>query len=297
MLDFNFHSPTEALILPLYERKGVRVSVKRDDMIHPYISGNKWRKLKFPLREARATGKSRLVTFGGAWSNHLLATAAAAAKFGFSSYAFVRGERVENAVLSLCELFGMQLHFVDREAYRDKQALYAAHFGADANAFFINEGGYSIAAAKGCAEIIAELPRPFDHYFCACGTGTTLAGLANALADQGEGAQLHGVPVLKGGGFIREEIAALGVENPDEVILHLDYHFGGYAKTKPELIAFVRSFTQQTGMMIEPTYTGKLFYALHDLIARDYFPTGSDILVLHTGGLTGMLGMLEKFRE
>ena len=295
MLDFDFYSPEEELSVPFFEEYGVRVFVKRDDLIHPYISGNKWRKLKYPLHDAKSRSKNLLVTFGGAWSNHLLATACAGAKFGFNTYGFVRGETIDNPVLKLCTIFGMQLHFVSREAYRDKKALFEQEFHANTDAYFIDEGGYGESAAVGCSEIISELQQHYNHCFCACGTGTTLAGLAQGIQNLHLDTSLHGVPVLKGGDFIREEIAKLGVLNPESISLHLDYHFGGYAKTKPELIAFIKAFSQQTGILIEPTYTGKLFYAVQDLISKKEIPSGSKVLVVHSGGLTGLLGMLDKF--
>ncbi|MBD1422979.1 1-aminocyclopropane-1-carboxylate deaminase/D-cysteine desulfhydrase [Sphingobacterium chuzhouense] len=295
MLDFDFYSPEEEIALPFYEEHRVRVFVKRDDLIHPYISGNKWRKLKYPLQQAKKEGKSRLVTFGGAWSNHLLATACAGAKFGFRTYGFVRGETIDNPVLKLCQLFDMELHFVDRESYRDKKALFDIHFANSEEAYFIDEGGYGLLAAQGCTEITNELHRTYDHCFCACGTGTTLAGLALGINTQQCGTTLHGVPVLKGGDFIRDEIVKLGVLNAVDIRLHLDYHFGGYAKTKPELIEFIKMFTRQTSILIEPTYTGKLFYAVHDLIGQKQIAEESTVLVVHSGGLTGLLGMLDKF--
>lgn len=293
MLTFNFHSPEEELKAPLFQEKDIQVFIKRDDMIHPYISGNKWRKLKYSLQEAQSTGKSTLVTFGGAWSNHLLATAAAAAKFGFKSYGFVRGEAVDNAVLSLCKIFGMQLIFVDRTAYKDKELLFDRQFGRDNQAFFIDEGGFGPLAAKGVSELMDELENNYQHIFCACGTGTTLAGLLQGLTSNST-TQIHGIPVLKAGSFIYEEVKALGID-PEGVILHTEYHFGGYAKTKPELIDFVKEFSQNTGILIEPTYTGKLFYGVYDLIKQDYFKPKSKILLIHSGGLTGLLGMLDKF--
>lgn len=295
MLRFDFYSPEEELLLPHYQEKGVRVFVKRDDLIHPYISGNKWRKLKHPLQQAQQQGKSRIVTFGGAWSNHLLATACAGARFGMHTVGFVRGEPVSNPVLQLCAIFGMELRYTEREQYQDKKHLFEEHFGDDGQAYFIDEGGYGPLAASGCAEIIAELTQPYDHIFCACGTGTTAAGLLQGMQQANYKAQLHAVPVLKGGDFIRQEIEKLGVLAYESLHLHTEYHFGGYAKTKPELISFVKDFTQRTGILIEPTYTGKLFFALHDLLDKGRFAPGDSILLLHTGGLTGLLGMLDKF--
>ncbi|MBK1440469.1 1-aminocyclopropane-1-carboxylate deaminase/D-cysteine desulfhydrase [Parapedobacter sp. ISTM3] len=296
MLPFDFHSPVEPLDFPLFKEKGIKVAIKRDDMIHPFISGNKWRKLKYVLQTAASLGKEHLVSFGGAWSNHLLAMACAGAKFGFRTTAFVRGEAISNPNLSLCSLFGMQLRFVSRAAYKDKTLLFDQHYRRDEQAYFVDEGGCSLEGARGCMEIFDELTQSYDHIFCACGTGTTLAGLSMAKAAHGGPTQLHGVPVLAGGTFIKDTVASLsGTACADAIILHTDYHFGGYAKTDPALNTFVKTFAAQTGILIEPVYTGKLCYAVFDLAARDYFQPGQSILLIHTGGLTGLLGMHEQF--
>jgi len=290
--DIEICSPVQQIKNPLFDEKGLQVFIKRDDMIHPIISGNKWRKLKYTLANAHKAGKTHLVTFGGAYSNHLLATAAAAAKFGFKSTGFVRGEEVTNDTLFLCRLHGMQLIFVDRETYRDKQALFDQHFSSDTAAYFIDEGGASATAAQGCSELVAELPQTYDHLFCACGTGTTAAGILNGL--QHLPTLFHAVPVLKQGEFIADEIKQYTTHNP-MYELHTQYHFGGYAKTTPELIDFIKQFIASTGILIEPVYTGKMMYALFDLARKDHFKPGSSILAVHTGGLFGLLGMKEKF--
>lgn len=294
MFSFNFFSPTERIkYKPFSERKCV-VDIKRDDLIHPFISGNKWRKLKYLLEDARKAGRNHLVTFGGAWSNHLLATAAAGATFGFKVTGFVRGEIVDNPNLKLCQLFGMQLKFVTRTEYRDKHRLFHNHYANDSGAYFIDEGGAAALALKGCAEIIGELREDYDHIFCACGTGTTIAGLSSGLQQYNKHSKLHGISVLADGDFILKNIKeSYHLEN--EITMHTTYHFGGYAKTKPPLLAFIKSFVSNTGILIEPVYTGKLLYALADLIERNYFAEGSRILVLHTGGLIGVLGKLDDF--
>lgn len=291
MFPFEIYSPVDTLEMPIFRQKRLRVHMKRDDMIHPFISGNKWRKLKYILQSAHDQGKTHLVTFGGAWSNHLLATACAAARFGFSSTAFVRGEAVSNPNLSLCQLFGMELRFVDRTAYRDKATLFAHHYGESPTSYFVDEGGYSVDGAHGCGELLDELPEQYDHIFCACGTGTTLAGLYRRKTEMRLRTRLHGVPVLKGGTFIREAVHRLVPDlGPADITLHTDYHFGGYAKTKAPLLAYVSGFCRQTGILIEPVYTGKLCYAVADLAARNYFKAGDRILLIHTGGLMGILG-------
>ncbi|WP_293955284.1 MULTISPECIES: 1-aminocyclopropane-1-carboxylate deaminase/D-cysteine desulfhydrase [unclassified Sphingobacterium] len=295
MLPFKIHSPETELHLPAWEKKHVKVTLKRDDFIHPFISGNKWRKLKYNLAEAIRLQKNHLVTFGGAWSNHLLATACAGASFKFRTTAFVRGEEgVNNPVLAMCRLFGMQLIYVDRESYRNKENLYERYFGQDPTTFYIHEGGYGTLGAKGCAELVDELQQEYQHIFTACGTGTTLAGIANAIDKRDALTRVHGIPVLKNGGFIQAEVDQL-YPNITAPILHLNYHFGGYAKATADLLSFVQNFVTTTGILIEPTYTGKLLYAVDDLIKNDYFTPADKILVVHTGGLTGILGMYERF--
>ncbi|TJZ53355.1 pyridoxal-phosphate dependent enzyme [Sphingobacterium olei] len=294
-LTLDFYSPEEELFLPLFKEKQVRVFVKRDDLIHPFISGNKWRKLKYALISAKENKQDTLVTFGGAWSNHLLATACAGAMFGFNTIGFVRGESVSNPVLAMCKLYGMELVFVTRTEYKHKTDLFHQRFENGSNALFIDEGGYGTHGMKGCSEIITELKQNYNHIFCAAGTGTTLAGLAKGIADhQLDNTTLHGIPVLKGGDFIEEEMKNLNAPI-NQLILHTTYHFGGYAKTAPELFHFIQEFVSKTGIMVEPIYTGKLFYALQDLVQKETFLANEKILILHTGGLTGFLGMYEKF--
>lgn len=294
IFDLEIFSPVQPWQHPLFAEKGLNVFIKRDDMIHPLISGNKWRKLKYALTKAHSLGKTHLVTFGGAFSNHLLATASAAAKFGLKSTGFVRGEDVQNDTLFLCRLHGMNLIFTDRESYRNKPLLFEQHFGNNASAYFIDEGGASPEAIQGCAELVGELPLSYDHLFCACGTGTTAAGIITGLHQQQLPTRFHAIPVLKGGDFMRNEINSY-LDFEADYDLHTDYHFGGYAKTTPELIAFTQHFIASTGILIEPVYTGKMLYALLNLASIDHFAPGSNILAVHSGGLIGLLGMKEKF--
>ncbi|WP_293785053.1 1-aminocyclopropane-1-carboxylate deaminase/D-cysteine desulfhydrase [uncultured Pedobacter sp.] len=268
--------------------------VKRDDLIDPYISGNKWRKLKYILAKAKAKNKTHLVTFGGAYSNHLVATAAAASRSGLKSTAFVRGEEVKNEMLLLCHLFGMKLIFTDRESYRKKYQLFDIHFKNDDQAYFIDEGGASVEATFGCAEIIRELTETYEHIFCAAGTGTTAAGLLSGIQKQGLNTKLHIIPVLKGASFIQTEIAKYTTLS-GHLKLHLDYHFGGYAKTTPELISFIKNFTAKTGVLLDPVYTAKMFYAIHDLTKQGIIGKEEKVLAIHTGGLMGLFGMMDKF--
>ncbi|WP_295773451.1 pyridoxal-phosphate dependent enzyme [uncultured Mucilaginibacter sp.] len=292
--DLEIFSPVDAWQHPLFAQKGLNVFIKRDDMIHPLISGNKWRKLKYTLQKAHSLGKMHLVTFGGAFSNHLLATASAAAKFGFKCTAFVRGEDVQNDTLFLCRLHGMKLIFTNRDSYRNKTQLFEEHFGDDKAAYFIDEGGACAEGVQGCAELISELPLVYQHIFCACGTGTTAAGIIKGLYENLLPTHFHAIPVLKNGGFMRDEINRF-LNFDADYNLHTDYHFGGYAKTTPDLVDFLQSFTSSTGILIEPVYTAKMLYALLDLAAKDAFEPGSNILAIHSGGLFGLLGMKKKF--
>jgi 1-aminocyclopropane-1-carboxylate deaminase len=293
-IDLEIFSPVQRINNPLFDEHGVKVFLKRDDLIHPMISGNKWRKLKYLLKNAQAQQKNHLVTFGGAYSNHLLATAAAAAKFGFKATGIVRGEAVDNDTLFLCKLHGMQLLFTDRDSYRDKPALFNQYFGNNDDAFFIDEGGASAEGAQGCSELVDELTETYDHIFCACGTGTTAAGIINGLTNNQLKTRFNAIPVFKNGSFIKEEIDRF-LTTPADYDLHTDYHFGGYAKVNDELISFVKQFVASTGIVIEPIYTGKMMYALYVLIAQDYFKPGSNILAIHSGGIWGLLGMKDKF--
>lgn len=294
MNDFDVYSPIHTLSLPLSRLKNIQVDVKRDDMIHPFISGNKWRKLKYIIEKAKAENATHLVTFGGAWSNHILATACICASVGFKSTAYIRGEDVKNPVLQLCRVFGMNLIFTDRETYKNKKALFKKQHSEDPSTFFVDEGGYSLEGAKGCEEIVFDLPLQYDHIFCASGTGATLAGIVKGAEKHQPNALVHGIPVLKGGDFIKSNALKLYPDLKDFKI-HLDYHFGGYAKSKPALIDFIKEFCSATGILIEPVYTGKTFFAVLDLIEKNKFNAGDKILIIHTGGLTGFLGKADLF--
>lgn len=286
------YSPLQKIDHPLLNN----FYVKRDDLIDPYISGNKWRKLKYLLRKAQSDNKTHLVTFGGAFSNHLVATASAAARAGLKSTAFVRGESVQNDMLLLCKLFGMQLIFTDRESYKNKLMLFNQYFGNQKEAFFIDEGGASAEAVQGCAEIITELPADVDLLFCAAGTGTTAAGLMQGILNQNRQTELHVVPVLKGGLFIRTEMEKY-VPVDQQLVLHTDYHFGGYAKTQPALLEFLHQFSSNYGLLTDPVYTAKMFFGIFDLAAKGMIDREAKIIALHTGGLLGLLGMNEKLEK
>lgn len=270
--------------------------VKRDDLIDPYISGNKWRKLKYVLEDAVSKKKRHLVTFGGAYSNHLVATAAAGAMFGLYTTAFVRGEEVQNEMLLLCRLYGMNLIFVERAAYKNKDDLYNNYFEGNDDTYYIPEGGASEEAVLGCAEIVDELPDDIDHLFCAAGTGTTAAGLLMGINRRKLRTMLHVIPVLKPGDFIYQEIKK-SVTDVNRLTLHSEYHFGGYAKVDSMLLNFIRDFIKNTGILIDPVYTAKMFFAIDDLYHKEQVGRTQKIVAIHTGGLLGIFGMQEKMNS
>lgn len=293
-MDFPFNSPVQKIEDAVFTEQNLALYLKRDDLIHPLISGNKWRKLKYLLKDAKLQNKTHLVTFGGAFSNHLLATAAAGATFGFKTTGFVRGEQVQNDTLFMCTLLGMNLIFTDRQSYLSKQELFLTHFSDDPSAYFIDEGGASALAALGCTELVDELDVDYDHIFCACGTGTTAAGILNGLTKRNSKTSFHAIPVFKNADWMFQEIEKYLLKEASYK-LHTSYGFGGYAKTTPELLNFIRRFIAKTGILIDPVYTGKTLYAIYDLAEKYYFPPGSKLLAMHTGGTFGLLGMKNLF--
>ena len=272
--------------------KGVDISVLREDLVHPFINGNKWRKLKYNLVDYRNSGKKVLLTFGGAFSNHLISTAAATKENGIKAIGIVRGENVNNYYLDFIRGCGMTLHFISRNQYRNKNnddevkaildELAEKKLIADANeVFIIPEGGSNSAAVKGASEIMSEISHDCQIIACACGTGATIAGISQTLLPH----QLAiGISTLKLKDYFEKEIENLGGIN-EKIIFNYDYHFGGYAKKNKSLIEFCKSFSLKTNIPIEPVYTGKLFFAIDDLIKNDYFKSGTKVTLIHTGGI------------
>ena len=267
--------------------------------------GNKWRKMKYNLFAARERGYTQLLTFGGAFSNHIVATASAGRLFGFKTMGVIRGERPKggNPSLRYAEACGMHLHFVSRSEYRNKTlpAFVEKLHQQFGDFYIIPEGGSNRLALKGCQELGAELLEQFDdqplYVALACGTGGTLAGLTQGLSHK---IKVLGFSALKGD-FLTGEVEQLQALIPGNTSapwqINHDYHFGGFAKFKPPLIEFINSFKKQFDIALDPIYTGKLFYGLLDLIGRDYFPPGSNIIAIHTGGLQGILGFNERFGD
>ncbi|MEP0986410.1 pyridoxal-phosphate dependent enzyme [Ekhidna sp.] len=290
----NLPTPIEELNHPLLEEKKIKLFVKRDDLIHPEIMGNKWRKLKYNLLKMKEEGKEAIVTMGGAFSNHIAATAAAAKEYGFNAVGIIRGNELginSNHTLKLAHEKGMQLEFVDRETFRscrEDSSIIQSQFP---DHYFLPEGGTNELAIKGCEEIFTEIQQKFDVIVTPVGTGGTFAGLVKATTQM-----VMGVSALKGN-FITSEIRSLLAKhyiiNSNYEIIS-DYHFGGYGKIKPELIDFINWFKENFGILLDPIYTGKCFFAVWDMIKTDKFEKNLEIVLLHTGGLQGISGFNRK---
>ncbi|WP_276498770.1 1-aminocyclopropane-1-carboxylate deaminase/D-cysteine desulfhydrase [Pontibacter litorisediminis] len=292
-------APLQKLEDELLLEQGVELWVKREDLLHPHISGNKWRKLKYNLQEARQQGHHTLLTFGGAYSNHIAATAAAGKEYGFKTVGIIRGEErlPLNPTLRFATSCGMQLHYISREKYRLKaEPVFLEELQqAFGQVYLLPEGGTNLLAVKGCTEIVQDIDLKYDYICCAMGTGGTLAGIVAGLAGE---KQVLGFPALKGGEFLQQEVEGLVQAYSGHTYsnwhLLTGYHFGGYAKVKPELLAFMEDFKKQHHIPLEPIYTGKMMYGLFDLIRQGYFARGSRVVAVHTGGLQGNAGFQER---
>jgi len=268
---------------------GIEVYVKREDVLHSEISGNKFRKLKYNLTEAQNLGFTKLLTFGGAYSNHIAAVAAAGKEFGFETIGVIRGEELqdkylENPTLKKASENGMQFEFVTRTQYRDKNS--TAFLDQLKNKFgdfyLIPEGGTNNLAVKGCKEILTDNDKLFDFICCAVGTGGTISGIINSLKPH---QRAIGFPALKGD-FLTEDIQKYAENSQWNLVT--DYHFGGYAKINDELKQFMKQFFKKYLISLDPVYTSKTFFGVIDLISKGYFKPDSKILIIHTGGLQGL---------
>lgn len=294
LLTPNLPTPLQPVSNADTEASGVRLFIKRDDLIHPTVSGNKWRKLKYNLLDAQQSGKSAVLTFGGGYSNHLYATAAAGNALGLKTIGIVRGlelEGLNNPTLQFCRENGMQLYYVSREEYRERHSAgyleaILARFG---NPYLIPEGGTTKLALQGVAEMTGEVQAQLgyepDYFATAAGTGGTAAGI---LAS---GSNVLAFSVLKGGDFLRDDIAHLlnTQKKAGNLTLLTDYHFGGYAKWNDVLLAFMQDFRAQFAIQLEQVYTAKMFFGLFDMIKKGYFAPGTTLVAVHTGGLQGLL--------
>jgi 1-aminocyclopropane-1-carboxylate deaminase len=285
-------------LIPLKHRN-VSLYLKREDLIHPHVPGNKWRKLKYNLLEAQKRGCQTLLTFGGAFSNHIAAVAAAGQLYKFSTIGIIRGEELsdkisENPTLQFASDNGMKFHFISRQQYNHKESAdfleeLSKEFG---NFYLIPEGGTNSLAIKGCEEILEEGDLAFNYICSAVGTGGTLTGLLNSA---GTNQVVLGFPALKGE-FAEDEFTKFAKEGKSANLI-TDYNFGGYGKTTPNLIEFINSFYRSYNIKLDPIYTGKMFFGILDLIEQDYFNRGASILAIHTGGIQGVDGMNAQLKK
>ncbi|MGI4819745.1 MAG: 1-aminocyclopropane-1-carboxylate deaminase/D-cysteine desulfhydrase [Janthinobacterium lividum] len=285
---------------PPASEQGIRLLLWRDDLLNPDLPGNKARKLKYNLQQARAEGHTCLLTFGGAYSNHLAAVAAAGRLHGFDTIGLVRGEEHTplNLTLARCVADGMQLHYLDRSTYRRRvePAFLAELQQTYGPAYSLPEGGTNVLALRGVAELIGEVRQhtEFDYIAVASGTGGTLAGLALGVAEVNYPARVLGVAALKGADFLRADVDALTLAATGRIVdnyeLHTGYHFGGYAKLPPVLREFIQDFATRYGVLLDPIYTSKLLAGVFDLIDKGHFSAGSTVVAVHTGGLQAWAG-------
>ncbi|HEY2722617.1 MAG TPA: pyridoxal-phosphate dependent enzyme [Chitinophagaceae bacterium] len=283
---------TDDINLDLLQEKNIKLSILRLDKIHPVISGNKWFKLNYYLKKATEQGKNRLVTFGGAYSNHIIATAAAGKLLGFETAGIIRGEMPEilsHTLLQAAE-YGMELIFLNRVDFRNKIIPDEIKYNPDID-LIIEEGGYGVDGAKGASEVLKYCKKEiYSHIACAVGTSTMMAGLIKACAHR---QVITGISVLKNNNEAEKDL--INLLSPEErerqfQILH-NYHFGGYAKYNAALIGFMNEFYKKTGLPSDFVYTGKLFFGIVDMIRNNSFPNESNILLIHSGGLQGNLSL------
>ena len=295
-MNSSFESPVQTIHHPLLAARKIQLSIKRDDLIHPQISGNKWRKLKFNLDAMQQQGKSELLTFGGAFSNHIHATATAGKLFGFKTHGIIRGPELDeaNPTLNYAKQCGMSLHPVNRITYRLRHDhTYLAQLQAQfPNAYILPEGGTNTAALLGCKELAQSLPSS-DVIVCPTGSGGTLAGLIEGAPQH---TKLLGVAVLKQALYLIDEIKQLSNKANQQQNWQLlcDFHDGGYGKFSDDLWQFCQTFSEQHAIPLEPIYSGKMLYAVWQLIEQGYFSEGTHIIAVHTGGLQGLDGL--KYR-
>lgn len=297
MAPLQLPSPLHRIRHPLLAAHDVTLWCKRDDLIHPTLSGNKWRKLKYHLQQAQMLGKGHILSFGGAYSNHIHALAAAGLRLGLRTTGIIRGEgdTVSNPTLKAAKGWGMDLVFVDRQDYRRRQdPEWLARFEDD-DTLLVPEGGSSPLAIPGVAELVDEVPFSPDLWVLPCASGGTLAGLIAGKRGQ---EQILAIAVLKGADFITGEVCRLhpaAATTPGWRIA-LDHHDGGYARFSPALWQWVQAFSAETGLPLEPIYSGKAMWGLFRELAAGRIARGSKIIFIHTGGLQGLAGLEEQGR-
>lgn len=282
----------------ILKNTSVKLFIRREDLIHPFVSGNKFRKLKYNLLEAKNQKKTTLLTFGGAFSNHIAATSFAGKQNGFKTIGIIRGDELaskieENPTLKFAQQNGMVFEFVSREVYRLKESDdYIDNLkNKYGDIYVLPEGGTNELAVKGCEEILEEDDAFFDFICSSIGTGGTISGIINSASTH---QKVLGFPSLKGD-FLQKDIRKFAHKENWKLIT--DYHFGGYGKVSSELIEFINSFYKENCIPLDPIYTGKMVFGVIDLINQGYFPENSKILMIHTGGLQGIEGMNLKLKS
>lgn len=288
--DIDFWDTKASVVQFLDIHADVQLAVKREDLLHPFVSGNKFRKLKYNVEVAINQRKKTLVTFGGAFSNHIAAVAFVGQNIGLQTIGFIRGEELEevsNPTLDFARQCGMKLYFISREFYQNKDFEFLEqHYQLNSSSlYWIPEGGTNSLAVKGCEEILNHETQLFDYVCSSVGTAGTVSGLINsAFSNQ----KVLGFPALKGS-FLQKDIRKFAKNSQWELMEA--YHFGGYGKINTNLVAFINDFFQTHQIPLDPIYTGKMFFGVMDLIKNGYFPKKSKILLIHTGGLQGIGGM------
>lgn len=284
-----------------FPSSSIELHIKREDLLHPFVSGNKFRKLKYNLLKAQEEKKTTIVTFGGAFSNHIAATAAACKERGFKSVGIIRGEELGenlektltgNPTLKFAHECGMRFKFLSRAKYREKNnPEFLTEIEREfSNSFIVPEGGTNDLAVKGCEEILTEEDAQFDVICCAVGTGGTISGLINSSKKH---QIIYGFPALKGD-FLTKEINKFAQKSNYHLII--DYHFSGYAKVNVELIEFINKFNEENCIMLDPIYTGKMVYGIFDMLKKGKLKN-KKVLMIHTGGLQGIAGMNQKLAK
>ena len=263
------------------------VEILRLDTLHPVVSGNKFFKLKYYIEAAKLTHATTLASFGGPYSNHLVALAFTAKEAGLKSIGYIRSNNNEPITATLAEAksYGMDLVHLGRTEFQSKKDALLLNSKNSTTCYFVDEGGYGPLGAKGASSILTDYETSYyDYILCAVGTGTMLAGCINAAQPN---QKMIGIPVLKNEGSIKEEIDALLIDkNKPYTLLH-QFHQGGYAKTNPTMIEFMNTFWEKEHIPTDIVYTSKLLFAVDSLIKEKYFENGSAILVIHSGGLQG----------
>ena len=291
MLNLNSDIPIQKIQAPEIDLKGIELYLRREDLNHPLVSGNKLRKLKYNLEEAKNQNKDTLLTFGGAFSNHILATAAAGKELGMKTIGVIRGEEMLplNPTLTDSHSYGMHLAYLDRSSYRNKNedSLIQSLRDKFGDFYLIPEGGTNALALPGVREIMDWEAGTYTHICCPVGTGGTLAGLISGAR---EGEQFLGFSALKNALSLEEDVRLLSAKEKGCWNINHEFHFGGYAKAPKTLLDFILDFEGKFSIPLEPIYTGKMMWGILDLISKDYFKVGSKILAIHTGGLQGRRG-------